>query len=559
MSTPSTRTARSHDRWFSPTCSSSTRSHGTARSAASLRCMPMATLHSPRARCPPSRSAWVTIPTGLVKSTNQAPGAPRRAVSSASSITTGTVRRALAKPPGPVVSWPMQPNLSGRVSSLNRASCPPTRICTTTKEAPSRARSRSVVRTRSPLHPCRARIRRETPPTTSRRSRSTSSMASSSTGNRSPCATNPSTSSGVYVLPAPTTATFRPTETPPLPRDAILGYSSRGVKPLGEFPDRFLEEISAQPEAMRRAARELDRHQDELGRIGFADPPHSVVFTGMGASYAACYSPVTVLAGHGIQATMVDAAELLHFRRRTVGRDDVLVVVSITNGLDNPLAAGAVVSLDTGAGPELGPSTLSYAASLVILSAVSERLAGSSAVDAVRTVWERVERAARTAAALLERPELQAGRFREWLGRRPVVALLGRGTARAASEVGALVLKEAAQVPAEAMESAQFRHGPLELAGPDLAAAIVATKPETASLDRGLADELAGAGTSVLLIEQDAGVFARGDAVAIGDVDRSLAPAVAAIPFQLAAWRVATDRGLPLGVLTIASKVTTRE
>jgi len=356
------------------------------------------------------------------------------------------------------------------------------------------------------------------------------------------------------------------------------------VKPLGEFPDRFLEEISAQPEAMRRAARELDRHQDELGRIGFADPPHSVVFTGMGASYAACYSPVTVLAGHGIQATMVDAAELLHFRRRTVGRDDVLVVVSqsgrsaevvrlmeaiagsagpvvvsITNGLDNPLAAGAVVSLDTGAGPELGPSTLSYAASLVILSAVSERLAGSSAVDAVRTVWERVERAARTAAALLERPELQAGRFREWLGRRPVVALLGRGTARAASEVGALVLKEAAQVPAEAMESAQFRHGPLELAGPDLAAAIVATEPETASLDRGLADELAGAGTSVLLIEQDAGVFARGDAVAIGDVDRSLAPAVAAIPFQLAAWRVATDRGLPLGVLTIASKVTTRE
>ncbi len=37
----------------------------------------MATLHRPRARWPSSSRAWVTIPTGLVKSTTHAPGAPR--------------------------------------------------------------------------------------------------------------------------------------------------------------------------------------------------------------------------------------------------------------------------------------------------------------------------------------------------------------------------------------------------------------------------------------------------------------------------------------------------
>ena len=81
----------------------------------------------------------MTSPVGFVKSTNHAPGAPRSAVSSASSSTTGTVRSAFANPPGPVVSWPMHPNRSGIVSSWSRAAWPPTRSCTITKSAPSSA------------------------------------------------------------------------------------------------------------------------------------------------------------------------------------------------------------------------------------------------------------------------------------------------------------------------------------------------------------------------------------------------------------------------------------
>ena len=52
------------------------------------------------------------------------PGVRLRALrrrSSAMPSTTGTVRSALAKPPGPVVSWPSSPNLPGSVSSTSRA------------------------------------------------------------------------------------------------------------------------------------------------------------------------------------------------------------------------------------------------------------------------------------------------------------------------------------------------------------------------------------------------------------------------------------------------------
>jgi glucosamine--fructose-6-phosphate aminotransferase (isomerizing) len=355
------------------------------------------------------------------------------------------------------------------------------------------------------------------------------------------------------------------------------------VKSLGKFPDRFLQEIAGQPAAMRGAAEALESQAGGLDRVAF-DRPRSVVFTGMGASYAACYAPVTALAARGVPATMIDTAELLHFRRAQLGPDDLLVVVSqsgrsaeavrlvaelrpearpvvvaVTNGDDNPLASSADVSLDTAAGPELGPSTMSFAASLVVLHAIAEVVAGRPPAEARATVASAAGTAADAADRLLADPEGAADRVRAWFDDRPTVVLLGRGSARAASELGALVAKEAARIPVEALESAQFRHGPLELAGPGLAAGIVATEPATWDLDRGLAAELAAAGASVLVVQPGAEPVPGADTVAVGELDPGLAPAVAALPFQLVAWRVAVERGLRPGQLEVATKVTTRE
>ena len=68
--------------------------------ARTARWKPIATLQSPTARWPASSSARVTMPTGFVKSTIQAPSAARSRTRSAISSTTGTVRIAFAKPAG---------------------------------------------------------------------------------------------------------------------------------------------------------------------------------------------------------------------------------------------------------------------------------------------------------------------------------------------------------------------------------------------------------------------------------------------------------------------------
>jgi glucosamine--fructose-6-phosphate aminotransferase (isomerizing) len=358
------------------------------------------------------------------------------------------------------------------------------------------------------------------------------------------------------------------------------------MKSLGRFPDMFRPEIEGQPGALRRAAAAMEEQAGVLERLGEAgSAARTIVFTGMGGSYAACYAPVTLLAEASIPAVMVDTAELVHFRRRILDARSLLVVVSqsgqsaevvrlvresgwpsgrptvvsVANGTDNPLAAAADLALDTGAGAELGPSTMTFAAALVVLSAVAGVLTGEAPGEALTRTADEAEQAARAVEGVLGSTDPLADRLARWLGDRPTLALLGRGTARAGAEMGALLLKEAARFPAESFEAGQFRHGPLELAGPGLAVAILAMEAATRSLEHQLATDLAGAGAAVLVIGPSGSPSQAVEGVDVSEVDRALAPAVAVVPLQLLSWRLAVQRGLDPGALSIASKVTTRE
>lgn len=336
--------------------------------------------------------------------------------------------------------------------------------------------------------------------------------------------------------------------------------------------------------ALLRAADGLTEQAGALAALAECHGGRPVMFTGMGTSYHACYVPVTLLAGAGRDAGMVDAAELLHFRQPVLRRETLMIVVSqsgrsaevvalaaaaregprplivsITNGLDNPLALAGDITLDIKAGPETAPSTMTFATTLVVLAAVADVLAGRPAGDAVRDAAQAARRTAAAAATMVAGQQELADRLARWRGERPALFLLGRGTARAASETGALLLKEAAGLHAEALESGQFRHGPVELAGPELAAAIVATEPETQRLDLGIAADLLRAGAGVLVIGQTADAPTGAEQIRVADVGRALCPALAAVPFQLLAWQLAVHRSSRPGSFTVGSKVTTSE
>jgi glucosamine--fructose-6-phosphate aminotransferase (isomerizing) len=353
--------------------------------------------------------------------------------------------------------------------------------------------------------------------------------------------------------------------------------------------DPFLTEIRGQPEAIRRAARALAGQAGRLQALADRRPDGALVMSGMGSSYDACHVAVTVLAEAGILATLVNAAELLHFGMATLDARTTLVVVSqsghsvevvrlverlaerpgrpflvaITNGLDNPLARGADVAFDTAAGDELGPSTMTFAATLVVLDAVARMLAAGSTPDIttiVATVLADAEGAATAAEILVADRASVTATMVDWAGDRPNLVVLGRGVARAAAEMAALTIKEVAGAPAEALVAADFRHGPLELVDGDLAVAFVALEPATDAIDRAFAAELAAGPAAVVLVGgDDRAPVAGAGSVVIGRVERRLAPAVAMIPFQLLARELAIARGRRPGEFSVASKVTTRE
>ena len=69
------------------------------------------------------------------------------------------------------------------------------------------------------------------------------------------------------------------------------------MRSLEGFSDRFLGEIAGQPDAMRRAAAALVDQREALDRIREASAAsRTIVFTGMGGSYDACYPAVNDLA-----------------------------------------------------------------------------------------------------------------------------------------------------------------------------------------------------------------------------------------------------------------------
>ena len=357
------------------------------------------------------------------------------------------------------------------------------------------------------------------------------------------------------------------------------------MRSLHGAPDPFLGEICGQPAALRRAASRFPEDLAGLEAIhDRARLARTIVFTGMGSSYDACYPAVNDLAGRGVPALLVDSAELLHFRRAILGPETLLVIVSqsgesaeivklakeierqkrrpflvsITNGTGNDLARAADVRLDTTAGPESGPSTVTFSAAMATLSGLARLLAGDGVATAVDRTRTAVEGTALAQERLLEDPEATAERLRTWHAGRSVTVALGRGPARAAAEMSALLLKECG-VMAESIESGAFRHGPLELAGPDMAAIVFATEPETRRLDLGLADDLVEAGSGVLVVTPDGEAPKGAEASATGYLDRALMSAAAIVPVQLLAWGLARAAGRSPGVYTRATKVTTRE
>lgn len=351
--------------------------------------------------------------------------------------------------------------------------------------------------------------------------------------------------------------------------------------------DPLHREILGQPEAIEESLRNLvgGTALTAAGAL-FGPTLERIVVSGMGASYFSSYPFYLRLLDAGLPVVRLEAGELLHFATALATPSSLLVLVSqsgrtgellqilqrlplgtpvvaITNEPSSPLAQRATITLAFAAGEETAAATKTSVCSMLTLDLLAEELlrrAGRTAlgIGTRIEVWQHTARALAQAIAEHERWFPPLARF---LGLPEHVFFLGRGPSLAAVRVGALMTKEMAHVHAEAMSVPQFRHGPLESAGPGRSAIVAVTPGALRTLDLKLAEDMVALGMRVATITLEATTPVRTgiERVVLPSVPTGMEPILHMLPLQLLAREFALQQGMEPGQFLHTGKVTDHE
>lgn len=288
----------------------------------------------------------------------------------------------------------------------------------------------------------------------------------------------------------------------------------------------YVNDILHQPDALRSTISAFhEMHLREFLRFGYLlsnETLDSVVLTGMGSSLQALHPLMLELIDHGIQAQAVETSELIHFSQKLLTPKALVVAVSqsgrsveilhllelnrgkgpliaVTNTADSPLAENSDAMLLTRAGSEHSVSCKTYVTSLAALAVLGDLLTGKEP-DKLLTTLEQCPGAIAQYLSGWDGFVETAVKTMHGIS---FLILAGRGPSLAAARTGGLIIKEAAQIPAEGMSCAAFRHGPLELASPKTLALVYEGTGPTRQLNAKLVRDVREMGGRSELVTMD--------------------------------------------------------
>jgi glucosamine--fructose-6-phosphate aminotransferase (isomerizing) len=139
------------------------------------------------------------------------------------------------------------------------------------------------------------------------------------------------------------------------------------------------------------------------------------------------------------------------------------------------------------------------------------------------------------------------------------ILVLGRGASLASALTGALVVKESAKFPAEGMNAAQVRHGPIEMVDERIGAVLFAGSDPQRALTLALAKDIQRYGGHVALVDHAAAPDGMLGIPLPAGLDPFVQPIVEIVPMQLFGAQLAARRGFTPGEFRYSTKVTTAE
>jgi glucosamine--fructose-6-phosphate aminotransferase (isomerizing) len=252
----------------------------------------------------------------------------------------------------------------------------------------------------------------------------------------------------------------------------------------------YFADIQAQPEALERllSAGVPSTLEPLLGAIGSFD---RIILTGMGSSLNALYPSFLRMASAGLPVWHEDTAELLiNIKGRIKGKtlfwiasqsgesaeiaqllnelgiiDGEITILGFTNYPESNLGVRSNFVFNIECGPENTVSTKSYLNTL-LAAGIATSVALKEAID----------------PGIVKAPEILKTYLENWKQcyealdtkiQQETIFIIGRGDSMASARTGSLIIKEASRESLESLTTAQFRHGPLEMASKDVAVLIL--------------------------------------------------------------------------------------
>jgi glucosamine--fructose-6-phosphate aminotransferase (isomerizing) len=341
----------------------------------------------------------------------------------------------------------------------------------------------------------------------------------------------------------------------------------------------YFVDILAQPAALRHTISQfphlvISKIRKEIHKGKF----DRIIMTGMGASFNAAYPAFIQLTSMPAPASLLNSAELSRFLNGVLtgktllwlnsqsGRSVELLNIldhintkpvacslSFVNDSNSPLAVGAGYSISIQAGEESIVSTKTYTNMLAanLLSAIQlSNNDVNSARQELLTVADKME-------TYLKDWDAHLKQIKTFLGNVNRMFILGRGSSLSTVWNASLVFKEAAKFPAEGINAADFRHGPLELASREITVIYLEGAQQTSKTNRAFAEEIANLGANVIWVGSNP--HPELSTLSIPEVPDLFLPIMEILPMQLISIYLAESRGLIAGRIHHIGKVTSKE
>jgi glutamine---fructose-6-phosphate transaminase (isomerizing) len=284
----------------------------------------------------------------------------------------------------------------------------------------------------------------------------------------------------------------------------------------------FLDDILRQPDSLRSTF-------DYLAGVGHATlvsaaaairQRRHVYLTGIGSSYHAALGAASFFEQGGRPVYVQDAAELLHFaslpadsvmivisrsgqsaeivRLLAKARESGTLVVGLTNSETGALAQNAQMPVVIPVGLDHGISVNTYSTLAAAAAALSSATLGSFdrelKTSLVRAACEAEE------AMPTWREQISSSL---WPMPQASYYFLARGSSLASCQETRLLWEEGVKLPATAMGTGAFRHGPQEIVTEGLRAGVWIDGQKMRDEDLAVARDLGKLGASVMLIGQN--------------------------------------------------------